>query len=655
MGSVGIAYMLNNLGNRILECIIINRNVVSGQKLCEYCAASVNTIRKEIPMINEMLADHGCVIKPRTSIGYELVIENEKKAQPFLASRMKQIQRFSYLDVSENSRAYYIMRLIMTSQRPYTINELAERMFCSNSTIQRCLPYISHFLAQFSLTLVNRRQHGLTVQGSEWNYRNCLLYLEKAFQVLPKEEQKKEKEFQKSISNYRNPDVKQNIENQLKACLLKSQKIHIPFLYLPKISYYIIFSYNRRSQSGNLNFTEEQKAKARDDIVYPFVKNFYRKLPEYIRNGSCEDDYLAVSMLMQTYRSIADPSELPVDVYQNLAKEAAESIRFIQKKYDIQALRDPNLKNDLAYYLYTLNCSLLYGVPLDPEILVPTAEKAIFSAELCAEFARFYQQKHNVTLSEVQAMGCYYIFNRVVVTSQSFPYPQRAVVASIYGLAYSADSAALLQMRDPRLFSSLTTSTVTDADSYDPEKCDVLITDAPVVSRKKGITVFPLEFIHSDENIHSVRHWMNTIYQQHARELFGPDHMIRINVSSPEEVYEQILKQLGSLIKDKNDFLLDLKMKNKLLSSERGNKTAFISPLSYTFDSPQLYIFLNHKTILWSRQYCRYFVFYQYGKGSQKDIDTMNYLLRKIVHSSYEDYHAAIEAGYEEFINLERR
>ena len=90
--------MLSTIGRKILQYISSCDSYVSGEELSKICNVSINTIRKEIDLINHELTGRGCFIETKVAVGYSLTIRDPRAAAPFLTQSLKEFRRFDYLN-----------------------------------------------------------------------------------------------------------------------------------------------------------------------------------------------------------------------------------------------------------------------------------------------------------------------------------------------------------------------------------------------------------------------------------------------------------------------------------------------------------------------------------------------------------------------------
>lgn len=109
--------MLTAIERKILQHISYSEGYVSGEELSKLCNVSINTIRKEIELINQELTHRGCTIETKVAVGYSLIVQDPEIAASFLTQSLKEFRRFDYLNYAEYSTAYLITLKILTDRK----------------------------------------------------------------------------------------------------------------------------------------------------------------------------------------------------------------------------------------------------------------------------------------------------------------------------------------------------------------------------------------------------------------------------------------------------------------------------------------------------------------------------------------------------------
>ena len=113
--------MPSELGRKILKTIMEAEGPVSNRELSLNCGAAINTIRKEIGLINEETKAHGVVIASRTSVGNYLELLNPRAAGPYLERLRYLYKRNERMDNRYPTQVHYLIRRILSSGGGLTV------------------------------------------------------------------------------------------------------------------------------------------------------------------------------------------------------------------------------------------------------------------------------------------------------------------------------------------------------------------------------------------------------------------------------------------------------------------------------------------------------------------------------------------------------
>jgi len=139
-------------------------------ELARRFAVSTRTVRTDINMLNEMLADHGALFVLSRGEGYQLRILDPARYQ-----RLRQ-QTPSHLRVPRTSteRIHYLLTRFLTSAWAIKLEDLAEEWFVSRATLQSDMAEVREWLSRYQLTIEARPRYGMKLFGSEMAIRTCL-------------------------------------------------------------------------------------------------------------------------------------------------------------------------------------------------------------------------------------------------------------------------------------------------------------------------------------------------------------------------------------------------------------------------------------------------------------------------------------------------
>jgi len=335
--------MLNELDKNILNKIITSESHLSGAFLSQLCNVSINTIRKEIDIINDYIVDYGCHIETKIAQGYIFVIDEEAIATPFIDKLMTDYRRYRYLNLSELSSVYYILRKLIVTNEYFTPESLADEMYCSKSTILRILDKAKDFLSFYQLEIKAKRNHGIQIEGNEWNRRICMIDLHKAY--IHSNEPEKDIRFETAF--LMNSDYPSLVRKILQNYFEQHPELKISNLNFAKLYNLILVCETRKAYDSKLKFTDEQISVVKQLKTWNHAKNIYQLLPSYFENYN-SNNIICLSMLLATSQTITNIREIPEKEVQTCHEETMEMINFISKYYQLHQLVDEEFIHDFS-------------------------------------------------------------------------------------------------------------------------------------------------------------------------------------------------------------------------------------------------------------------------------------------------------------------
>ena len=318
--------MLNELGKTLLQQIAACHDYISSEELSKICNVSINTIRKEIDLINDYLRGHGCFIDTKIAAGYFLTLDQPELARPFLAKMLKEFRQFRYLNYSEFSTAYTIAMRLLTASSYTTIDALTNSLYCSKSTVLRTLDQTQLILDQFHLDLKNKRNYGLYIEGDEGSKRICLIFMHKVY-VHENPQLVRTGVFNALFLNHTDyPGV-------VRECVLnyfrQHQEITIPNIHFVKLAQYLALAKTRSSHAGEIHFSADQIRQLHSLPVYSASQTIYASLPAYFQEGVTETDILSFAALIACCMTVKHPSRIPENERAAIEAEVREITAFI--------------------------------------------------------------------------------------------------------------------------------------------------------------------------------------------------------------------------------------------------------------------------------------------------------------------------------------
>lgn len=149
---------------------LLQNETVPQDELARRFDVSTRTVRTDISVLNELLADHGASLVLNRGAGYQLKISDSLRYTLLLQ------QSPSHLRVPRTSpeRVYHLLTRFLTSAFSLKLEDLADEWFVSRTTLQSDMAEVREWLARYQLAIETKPRYGMKLFGTEVAMRTCL-------------------------------------------------------------------------------------------------------------------------------------------------------------------------------------------------------------------------------------------------------------------------------------------------------------------------------------------------------------------------------------------------------------------------------------------------------------------------------------------------
>lgn len=134
---------------------------------------SLRTVRNDIKEIKQFAkSTDSFTFNSITSKGSYMEVNDSKKFEELLFHNSSELGTKDFS--SREDRVKRIIAILFSVRHGISMMHLADRVFVSRSTLQGDLQEVINVLAKYDIKLVNRRDVGLKVQGTELSIRRCI-------------------------------------------------------------------------------------------------------------------------------------------------------------------------------------------------------------------------------------------------------------------------------------------------------------------------------------------------------------------------------------------------------------------------------------------------------------------------------------------------
>ena len=627
---------------------------MSGSYLSKICHILINTLRKEISIINDYLKEYCCHIDTKISIGYSLIIDDEEVALPFLERILREINRFSYLGINDTQKENYLIRRVLCTGSTISIEQLMDELYCSKSTILRLIDKTTEYLNNFKLSIKMKRNSGLYIEGSEWHKRLCLIHQHKIYRHA------------ENIDTY---NVELNDEYHFDTMLLNNTSYHneIRTIFLSLISSYptlafahfdiasiinfIILCKTRHHKADELEFTNEQIEKSHSEVVYQFALDIVANLPQYIAQDFKEKEIDALTIYLAGLRKYKKRTLDDSTESKRLLAITHDLLEFICSKFEVRDLIDYQLVSDLALFIKEQENIILYDVFKDSENFSVTIKSGLFSSDISALIVYYLDKKLNLRIN-LDAIGkAYSIINRSFYDNNVFYNQQNILIISRYSLYYANNVAERIRYLYNKIICNIDTCEYTDIPLVDLNQYDAIFSDISKGLFSIGLPIVEIEFNRSDRDFIHVDHYINNVFKKEALKLFTKDDLHKVSFISKQECLEYIYQIIDVNDILKEDWMKDCLQREKYITFERDKEIVLVSNLNYRTEKPVFKLIINSNSFMWDKKLCHIIIYYNYGDGSLKNFQDIAYIKKQFIHQQEALLSTIYNMTYEEIID----
>ena len=149
---------------RILELLVTQQRLTL-EEMRSDLNVSLSTLQKSIEQLNELL-DSDLQIKQEGQL-VSLEVYDYRRLEDILAGSLRKGSDFN----SSSKRTSYLIKRLVRSSQPLLIDDLAEEIGVSRTTINKDLRQVKELAAAYQVNILGRPNRGLEVSGSELNLR----------------------------------------------------------------------------------------------------------------------------------------------------------------------------------------------------------------------------------------------------------------------------------------------------------------------------------------------------------------------------------------------------------------------------------------------------------------------------------------------------
>jgi lichenan operon transcriptional antiterminator len=165
---------LNSRLKKVITEILSFKEPVTSEYLAKVIGVTSRTIRNDIKALNLELKKIGVEIEAIRGVGYFFDPKQKEQVSELIQELFLHEEEDSKTPVLPEERVLFILKKIIMAEGFITIEQLANDLFVSKSTVDNDLKRVEQLLNRYDIDLFKKPNYGIKMIGNEMNIRFCL-------------------------------------------------------------------------------------------------------------------------------------------------------------------------------------------------------------------------------------------------------------------------------------------------------------------------------------------------------------------------------------------------------------------------------------------------------------------------------------------------
>ena len=532
-------------------------------RACDLAAkagVSERTIKSDISELSEYAHANGAEIVSKKGAGYRLVAKDVEKANALKSQLEMHFQAVGSTQNPVKTRINEILRRIVVEEKWMSIEDVAEELFLTKSSIREEMKQVNMYLDKFNLRWKKKQEDGPLLLGNELDRRLLMLCVF-------------ENHYHEAVNVWKDDDFlywfdcEQEIRYDIRHIFLRNlreSECHVRDDHTQRLSRYLCLMINRVKAGHTICFDDAQRRyirKLRQSLVSRRIMYDLSKYPEFAELP--EDETLAFGLLLAQWADISRSCDLKRN-YPDQLKEAEAFLekyeQRIQKDYGIVLNHFKNYRRILTAGLIPLLIQKDFRTCNQPIRIVFIQDSRIKDCPLAAQIAcdasLLFEMEYGIPLSLYNVLTLSSQFHSLFLSISYDFKPVRSLICTGNGLHASYALSKLIEARYGDYFEKFDTYELYEMRGLKTEDYDCAIVDLPYFTYKYEWPCLIVDPVPTQKQ-------MNEIYNQFV-----------LNNVQLEEVFEHLSLERINVYRDfvmesEDTFL-------KLLSYKMGKDAASV-------------------------------------------------------------------------------
>jgi lichenan operon transcriptional antiterminator len=628
----------------ILKELMGAKSPLTSEEIATVINVTSRTVRNDIKELESIISRHGATIKSVRGMGYELLIHNDVKFRELLQEQFqKNLYEGGSLPNTPEGRSIYLIKRLLLTEDYLKIEELAEELYISKSTIQSDFRDVKKILETYDILLESRPNYGIKIKGEELKLRFCMsefifnrnesfTYLDsREISILPAEDM---------------TGIKEVIVEQIKC-----HKISLSDISLDNLVIHIAIALKRIEHGNHVSLPPNDLSDIQKESEYKVAFKIIRQLERQYEVNFPEGEIAYITIHLLGTKTVAqEEKDLQSLVDEEIYSLTMKILEEIELELNPGIIHDRELMIALCLHLKPSINRFKYGMnirnPMLSEIKInyPVA----FEGGIIA--GRVLQKELGISINEHEIGYLALHIGAAMERKEMDLLPKRCLVVCASGTG----SAKLLQYKLQAKFGPkleiLGTTEAYKLKDLQLHSVDFVISTIPIPG-PISIPVIEVKTFLGEDDYERVNTMLRE-YQTELAEYVTEDRvLLQKRFDSREEVLQYICKELNKQGLVDHEFYQSVIERETISPTSFGNLVAIPHPVTPQTDSTFWAFCTLQKPIDWGGKRVQFICLLSVEKSGNGDLQRMYEMLGHFVDDGAKVQRLLKCKTYKEFID----
>lgn len=613
---------------QLFKILAKQTDYMKSEDLCQALNIRPRTLREDIRQYKEVIEEEaGCKIESKPNAGYRLLVQDEQRYNAFLKTLLHEESNNQYLiPVHQEERINYIIRYFLGHQDYVKLNDLADEIYVSRSTLNADIKEVKERLSYFHLSLVTKAGYGLKISGKEKDIRSCIAQYFYHFDNY-------DRQYINGMgvtSSFIDQNAFAYIKNILYETISKYEFKLTDFGF-HNLSIHILIAINRIMGKTYVEEFFKDSDRFKDRIEAKIATDLAQQLNAYfgIHLPQSEIHYITIHLMGKQALQQSDHSHVLEQGTMDLVDEILQEIKQV---YQLDFTNDFDLYSMLSMHIQPMINRLEYDLKMTNPMTDQIKNDNPVAFEIAIQAGKVLTRHLHKPVDESE-LGFLALHFALALERLNQPAQKNLIIVCASG---AGSSQILLYKVKSRFKDYIDQVLVTEAyklPEIDQSKYDLILSTIPLNIETK-IPVVQVQYFLDHDDIHHLEHiLMNDqkdidFISSCFREEFFFGHL---KAKTRDEALQQMIDQINQKHHLPEQFYQLVLEREAVSPTEIGNRVATPHPIRLVMDETFVAVGILDKPIKWDKQQVKFIFLLCIKKNEQSALTVFNEVLSTLI------------------------